>query len=225
MQDLLSNINIQVDECLYLKKPESSALGLRIISGSIELIHEVGFDQFTFKKLAENINSTEASIYRYFESKHRVLLYLTNWYWSWLEYRMVFATTNVESPQERLKRVLNLLTEEVLEDGNIEHINEHKLHQIVLSESLKSYLSRLVDLDNEKGAFVPYKHLVERIANIILEIKPSYKYPHMLVSTVVEGVHLQRHFALHLPRLTNNIKGEDAIANFYNEIVFNAIKK
>jgi len=224
MQDLLSKVNIQVDEHLYLKNPESSTLGLKIVSGSIELICEVGFDQFTFKKLAEKISSTEASIYRYFESKHRVLLYLTNWYWSWLEYRMVFATTNIESPKERLQRALNLLTEEVVEDGNIEHIDEQKLHQIVLSESLKSYLTRLVDTENEQGAFVPYKQLVERIANIILEIKPNYKYPNMLVSTVVEGVHLQRHFALHLPRLTNTIKGEDAIANFYNEIVFNALK-
>lgn len=224
MGSLLSKINIQVGESIYLKDPESSSLGKKIISGSIELICEIGFEQFTFKKLANNISSTEASIYRYFESKHKVLLYLTNWYWSWMEYRLVFSIANIESAEERLSRAINLLTEKVVEDGNVEHVNEQLLHQIVLSESLKSYLTKEVDIENEEGAFLPYKMLVERISQLILEINPSYKYPHMLVSTIIEGVHLQRHFADHLPRLTDTVKGEDSVAEFYHQIAFSAIK-
>jgi len=224
MENLLSKINIRVDDCIYLKDPESSSLGKSIIKGSIELICEIGFEEFTFKKLIERIGSTEASVYRYFENKHKVLLYLTNWYWLWMEYRLVFSVANIDSAEERLNRAINLLTENVIEDGNFEHINERMLYQIIKSESLKAYLTREVDEENKEGAFLPYKSLVERISQLIIEINPSYPYPHMLVSTVVEGAHIQRHFADHLPRLTDSIKGEDSVVEFYRQIVFKAIK-
>lgn len=224
MQKLLSKINIQVQPNLFLKDPESSELGKKIIKGSVELIHELGFEHFTFKKLATQIQSTEASIYRYFESKTKVLLYLSNWYWSWLEYRLVFSIANIKSSEEKLKRSISLLTEAVVEDGNFSHINESILHEIVQCESLKAYLTKEVDMENKEGAFLPYKNLVERISNIVLEIKPDYPYPHMLISTVIEGAHLQRHFAAHLPRLTDVIQGTDAVADFYQQIVFKAIK-
>jgi AcrR family transcriptional regulator len=102
MKDLLSNLHIHVSENVYLKDPESSDLGKRIIRGSISLLNEIGFDSFTFQKLAKEIKSTEASVYRYFENKHKILLYLFSWYWSWMEYRMVFALANIESAQRRL---------------------------------------------------------------------------------------------------------------------------
>ena len=89
---------------------------------------------------------------------------------------------------------------------------------------MKSYLSKDVDSKNEGGAFVPYKNLVERITQLILQINPQFKYPHMLISTVIEGAHLQRHFATHLPRLTDIIEGEDAVTEFYSQIVFKAIQ-
>lgn len=224
MESLISNVRIQVEESLYLKDPQSSELGKKIIKGSVDLICELGFEQFTFKKLAAKISSTEASVYRYFESKNKVLLYLSNWYWSWLEYRMVFTINNLPSADEKLTKAIYLLTEQVTEDGNFEHINEIKLNQILLSESLKSYLTKDVDSNNKDGAFMPYKNIVNRITEIILEINPNYKYPHMLISTVIEGAHLQRHFATYLPKLTDVVKGEDAVTEFYSQIVFKAIK-
>jgi hypothetical protein len=47
----------------------------------------------------------------------------------------------------------------------------------------------------------------------------------MLISTVIEGAHMQRHFADHLPRLTDQIEGKDAVTDFYQSIVFKAIQK
>ena len=90
-------VNIKVSEELYLRSPDSSELGKRIITGSIELINELGFELFTFKKLGERIGSPESSIYRYFESKQAVLIYLVAWYWSWVDYKLVFAITNIDS--------------------------------------------------------------------------------------------------------------------------------
>ena len=71
MERLLPNISIRVNPSIYLKDPESSDLGRRIITGSIDMLDEMGLECFTFKKLGAKIKSTEASIYRYFESKHK----------------------------------------------------------------------------------------------------------------------------------------------------------
>ena len=223
MFELLSKVSIQVNDNIFLKNPESSELGRRIISGSIDLIDEMGFEVFTFRKLGQQINSTEASIYRYFENKHKLLLYLTSWYWGWLEYHLVFRTANIHSPYERLKKAIATLTEQLTDDNSFTHINKVKLYHILISESSKAYLTKAVDVENKEGFFTGYKKLVARVSEIILEINPDYKYPHMLVSTVIEGAHHQRYFAKHLPKLTDVVKGEDSITEFYKNIVLKAI--
>ena len=78
-------LKFRMNEQLFLRNPEESDLGRRIVSASIKMIGELGFEAFTFKKLATQIETTEASVYRYFENKHRLLVYLVTWYWSWLE--------------------------------------------------------------------------------------------------------------------------------------------
>lgn len=223
MLELLAKITIKVNEGIYLKNPESTTLGIKIIEGSIEMIHNLGFESFTFRKLAIEIGSTEATIYRYFESKHKLLLYLVSWYWSWLEYKLVFTLANISSATVRLEKSLILLTEQIEKDHHFNHINEVKLNQIVISESSKAYLNKKVDKENKEGFFSGYKQLVARVSDIILEINPTYKYPHMLISTAIEGAHMQRYFAEHLPRLTDTIEGEDSTVKFYKELVFKAI--
>jgi AcrR family transcriptional regulator len=221
---MLTQIGIKVNDKVFLKDPESSDLGKSILEGSIDLIDEIGFEAFTFRKLAQRIGSTEASVYRYFESKQRLLIYLTCWYWRWLDYRLVLATTNIESAEERLTRALNTLVMQVEEDSDFSHINEVKLNRIIISDSSKAYLNKHVDEENKEGFFMDYKLLVQRVSDIILEINPAYKYSHMLISTVIEGAHLQRFFADHLPRLTDVIEGEDSVTEFSIQTVFNAIK-
>ena len=109
MKRLLSNIKIQVNDNIYQKDPETSELGRKIIENSILMIHEIGIENFTFKKLGVKIQSNESSIYRYFENKHKLLLYLTSWYWSWVEYQLVFSTFNVnDAVVIELSEVLNI---------------------------------------------------------------------------------------------------------------------
>jgi AcrR family transcriptional regulator len=220
---LLSRLSIHVNDHIFLKDPESSDLGKRIVTSSIDLIHEIGFENFTFKKLGKEIGSQEASVYRYFESKHKVLLYLTNWYWGWMAYRLTLSLANIDDPVDRLKRAVNVLTKKVDEDSSFSHINEVKLHQIVISESSKSYLNKHVKQENSEGAFLSYKTIVAEVSDIIKEINPSFACPHMLVSTVIEGAHHQRYFAMHLPKLTDVQKGEDLIPNFYKQLVLKTI--
>lgn len=41
---------IKVNEKLYLRNPAESELGRKIVHHSVELIHTIGFESFTFKK-------------------------------------------------------------------------------------------------------------------------------------------------------------------------------
>jgi AcrR family transcriptional regulator len=209
---------------LYTKNPDSSDLGKKIVSKSISMIDDLGFENFTFKKLGIEIGSNESSIYRYFESKHALLIYLINWYWSWIEYKIVFATLNINSPIEKLEKAIKILTEEVVEDNSFSYINEVILTKIIISESSKAYHTKEVDKENEKGFYKTHKNVVERVSSLVLEINPTFEYPHMLVSTVIEGAHHQRYFSKHLPSLTDFEEGKNNIACFYNDLVFKIIK-
>jgi AcrR family transcriptional regulator len=105
----LTNLKVIVSENLYLSDPESSRLGKKIIFYSVEMIDDIGFEKFTFKKLGEAIGSPEASIYRYFKSKNQLLSYLISWYWGWMEYRLVLETNNIPSPNIRLEKSIALI--------------------------------------------------------------------------------------------------------------------
>jgi len=223
MFELPTTIPIQVNSKLYLKDPNSSELGVKILSNSIDLINEMGFEDFTIRKLAQAINSTEASIYRYFENKQKLLLYLISWYWSWMEYRLVFATTNISSSKVKLERAISLITDKIDSEEKYDFISLKKLTNIVFTESTKSFLNKEVDNDNKLGAYSEYKKFVEKVSDIVLEFNPKYKFPNMLISTVIEGAHLQCHFKNHLPRLTNVSRSHDHIQQFFTDIVFKSI--
>ena len=217
------SVNIKINPELYSKDPNSSELGRNILSNSILMIHELGFEGFNFKKLGQKIGSNESSIYRYFESKHMLLLYLLNWYWSWIEYRLVFSTTNITSPKTKLEKAILLLTSEVIIDNSFSYIDESILHKIIVDESSKSYHTKEVDSENEKGYFKTYKNVVQRVSDFVLEYNPTFEFPHMLISTIIEGAHKQHYFAEHLPSLTDTHQGKDTIVKFYTNLVFKII--
>ena len=220
-------LKIKMNEALFLRNPEGSELGRNILKHSVQLIYKFGFEAFTFKKLAEDIGTTEAGIYRYFENKHKLLVYLTAWYWGWLEFQISFQTNNISDPVVRLKRVIKLLASAVEDDEQSEHIDERLLHQIIIAEGSKAYLTKQVGEDNRQQFFKPYKDLCAVIGNIISECNPRYKYPRSLASTIIEMAHFQNFFMHHLPSLTDfgKKKEEKEIIAFLNVLVFSALKK
>ena len=220
-----SNIQIKIDVNVFTKDPSSSDLGKKILLHSIGLIDELGFEAFTFKKLADKIQCTEASIYRYFENKHRLLIYHLTWYWTWMEYRLTLATANIRSPEERLTIAIRLLTSPLEQEPRIPQVDEAALYRIVIAESQKVYLTKNVDEENKQGLFFSYKRLCKKAAGIVREVNPEYRYPTALISTVVESSYDQRYFARHLPSLTEIPKDqEDGITEYLTELVFKAIK-
>tara|TARA_B100001146_G_C16201135_1_gene444774 strand:- start:3897 stop:4583 length:687 start_codon:yes stop_codon:yes gene_type:complete len=222
MQNLLRNFKVVIHEKLYLKDPETSELGKKIVGESILLIDEIGFESFTFKKLGARISSNESSIYRYFENKHKLLLYLTSWYWGWMEYKLVFQTANIANLNVRLKKAIEVLSEEIQEDTNISHVNEKILNAIIINEYSKSYLTKEVDHENKEGYFAIYKRLVGRFETIIQEAQPNYVFAASLASTVIEGVLHQHFLKQHFPSLTTCNK-HTAPQQFFTDLVFSTL--
>jgi AcrR family transcriptional regulator len=222
-------LSFKLNENLFLRDPQGTELGQNIIRESIMLIDTIGFEQFTFKKLAEKIESTEASVYRYFENKHRLLVYLIDWYWTWLDYRIDFATQNLANAEEKIKVCLRVLIEEKKYDPSFAYVDEPSLQRIVMAEFDKTYLTKQVDADNREGLFLPYKSVCKRMASAIKEANPGYAHPHTLISTIMLSVNHQLFYARHLPSLTDikhdPKKQHQQLYSFCEALIFNGISK
>ncbi|MEM9142898.1 MAG: TetR/AcrR family transcriptional regulator [Bacteroidota bacterium] len=223
MEHLLQSLRIQINENIYIKDPESSELGKRIVEESIRMIHDLGFEKFTFRKLGSSIGSNESSVYRYFENKHKLLLYLASWYWGWLEYQLVFSTNNLPDAAQKLKTAIAIMTREIKEDSAFSHINEVQLNKIVINEYSKSYLSKEVDGENKEGYFVIYKRLVSRISTMIRAVNKRYPYPSSLASTLLEGALHQHFLKEHFPTMTD-CNENTTPTEFFTHLVFNDLK-
>ena len=196
-------IKITLNQELYLRDPQGTSLGQNIIKHSILLIDEIGFEAFTFKKLAAKMSSTEASVYRYFENKHMLLLYLVSWFWEWVSYLIDIHTNNINDPSQKLKIVISTLVYASKDNPAIEYVNESVLHRIIIAEGSKTYHTKSVDEENKVGLFLNYKALVQKVSMVILDINPEFPYPKALASNLFEMANNHIYFAQHLPRLTD----------------------
>ncbi|MEQ6119347.1 TetR/AcrR family transcriptional regulator [Reichenbachiella sp. MALMAid0571] len=227
----MATVTIQIGEKYYSKDPLSTELGRKIVYAGIEMLDQLGFEEFTFKKLAEKIGSTEASVYRYFENKLKMLVYLTSWYWAWMEYMIDHKTHHIQDKELKLKEVIKILCH--VDQGHLSMdlpgVNTSSLRRVVVSESDKTYLTKKVDEINNQGLFKGFKGLCHKIATIISDVNPAYPYPHAFVSTILEASHQQAFFAMHLPSLTE-IKKESArtveqqVYLFIDALIFKVLK-
>lgn len=223
METLLPNFKIHLNDSLYLKDPESSDLGRKIISNSILLIEKLGIEDFTFKKLASRIHSNESSVYRYFENKHKLLLYLSTLYWGILEYQMVFETTAMKDDKKKLMKAIEIVI------SNPEHfftsfdIDANKLKKIINSEFVKVYHNKSVDEENKAGYFSTYKRLIFRISKMIETVKPDYQYSQSLASLIVEGSLSHYFLSEHFENLTD-CHSTKHIQLFYQDLLTKTLK-
>lgn len=214
-------IKISLNKGLFLKEPQDSKLGRNIIQYSVIMIDKFGFESFTFKKLAQEIHSTEASIYRYFENKHLLLLFLVNWYWEWVTYLISSNLMNIDDPRLKLKIIIHSFVSAARYNPGVAFVDESKLHNIVISEGMKAYHTKDVDKENSKGFFKSYKNLARLISEIILEVNPDFKYPFSLATNLFEMSNDHIYFAKHLPSLTeisvteNNVDEVENLLNYY----------
>lgn len=195
-------IRIVLSEKLCLRDPNQTELGRKILDHSIRLIDQLGFEAFTFKKLGQEIGSTEASIYRYFANKHKLLVYLVAWYWAWLAYMIDYQIHNVTDPKQRLRLAIEVLANSNVYDPRTAHINEALLHRIVVAESSKAFLTKNVDGEYEAGLFQGYISLVEKFAAVLQAVNPAFPYSKTLAVDMIEASRKQLFFSEHIPSVT-----------------------
>jgi AcrR family transcriptional regulator len=218
-------LSFSVNEAVFLRNPESSELGKKIVKQSIDLIFELGFEAFTFKKLALEVGTTEASVYRYFVNKHRLLLYIISWYWFYMDFMIDFQLQNLADNKQKIKTIIQILTHQLPESSGSLDYNKRFLNQIVISESSKVYLIKDVETINKKEVFKPYKDLCAKIAAVFSSYNKKYAYPKSLSSTMIETAHHQQYFSQHLPRLTDlSAKNKhDFTSRFLEDLVFSVL--
>jgi AcrR family transcriptional regulator len=222
MDQLLSTFKITIPEGVFIKDPETSVLGKNIITQGMELIYEMGFDGFTFKKLGTHIGSNESSIYRYFENKHKFLLYLSSWYWAWVEYNLVMETHSITDPKEKIIQAVTVLTRKVDNDSSNTPINLVLIHKIMISEFSKSFLTKSVDQENEQGLFVAYKRVHSRLQGFIKVANPSYNFSASLANTILAGVLQQYYYKDHFPSLTD-CSDINEPCNYYINLIYKTL--
>lgn len=219
MQDILKNIQIKVNDNIYIKDPESSDLGKNIVKSGIEMIHTMGMEAFTFKKLATELGTTESTVYRYFENKHKLLIYIISWYWGWLEYEMVLKSINIADPIEKLSKTIAVICDPF--KNNLSHnvFNLQALHEIIIEESPKAFYTKQVDLENEDGLFSNYKRINDRLISNIREINNDYTHANTMASIIIDSSNQQRFLALHFPKLTDIKNGSDLGSFLVNMVI------
>ncbi|MFM2388210.1 MAG: hypothetical protein RL660_2967 [Bacteroidota bacterium] len=219
-------LNIQLASTSYVRNPDATNLGKQIIAGSIDLMHELGFEEFTFRKLATKLGTTEAGIYRYFENKHKLLLYISAWYWSYLHLVCNNICGSFKDPNEQIRRIVHILVCGEPNPGFSVSYDLQKLNQIIHVESSKVYLVRNVSELNSQDYFIAYKDLCSCIADVIQSLKPDYTYPHSLASTIIETAHQQLYFVRYLPRLTDgkNQSAEKYVQDYLQSLIDAALR-
>jgi AcrR family transcriptional regulator len=222
---MIQNIQIQLNEHLYLKDPMQSELGKAMLNKSVELIYEIGFEEFTFKKLSVTIPTTEATIYRYFENKHRLLQYLTNWYWSAMTIEYKYLTNNIKLPEDSINTGIALMINPTKFMPQHPMLSIEKLFGIIINESTKSYLTHTIDEDNILKLFKPYKDFCNLLASAFLAYAPKFPFAHSLASTCVESILHQSYFMKHLPSLSDckSLSGAKGLQTFIQQLIFNTL--
>jgi AcrR family transcriptional regulator len=220
------HFSFDINPLLFKKNPEESAIGRQIVGNSIELIYELGIENFTFKKLASKIQHTEATIYRYFENKQMLLLYLVNWYWHYLDVLIDFKLQNLTDPKQKLEEVIAVLSQSLKNTQLTSYYNLEAMFHIVIKEGNKVYLNSNVKEINKIQVYKPFKDLCEKLSLLFREYNPDYEFPRSLASTLIEVSHLQIFFSDNLPKLTdvNPSNKYNYIQRFLTTLIFKSLK-
>lgn len=196
------SITISVSSETYLRNPMETELGRNIISHGIDLMSETGFQCFNFKQLAASMKSTEASVYRYFENKHMLLVYLTSWYWEYLDYLIMINTRNVDNSKKRLRIAIKTIVDGANDDTQVEYINIKRLHKIIVEQSSKVTHSKKVLNCNKTNLFANFEQLNDNLSKMILSCDSEFKYPSALATNLLKMAIDHTYYAEHLCTVT-----------------------
>lgn len=197
--------DISISEGIYVKNPLKTDLGKNIIRAAIDLLNDIGFEDFNFKKVAENAGTTEASVYRYFENKYKLLVYLSAWYWDFMLFMVMLDIRNINDPRSQLKQAIATLINSRNSILTPEYIDQTKLHNVMVENATKVFHTKNVDKLNKEGYYANYKKMVKTISEMINKIDHNYNFPIALASTIVEQSLNNEYYIEHLPSLIDAV--------------------
>jgi AcrR family transcriptional regulator len=167
------------------------------------MLGEGGFDAFTLKRLAHNLQTTESSVYRYFDNKHRLLVYHIKSYWEWLNEQVnIQCYNNKLHGRKALETTFEIMCFPQANNWPREGVSYDCMHKILTHQSVKAYFSSYVDLENKDGAHQALKALVHIMSGWLREEVPDFEFPKSLINTLLTSVMMQPFYAEHLPSLT-----------------------
>jgi len=219
--EIMSNLETVFESIIHfaLKDPRQTKLGRSIVKNGIYMIAELGFEEMNFKKLGKAIGSPEASIYRYFENKHKFLLYIMAMYWGMIDQHCEKIIHSRNGHEEKIYSILELLcTSPDIPFGNVK-IPGEVIYAVVIGESVKTFMTKHVDADNHHGAFRTLKSTTSHLAELLSEYSPDYPFPKALASTIIEMSLYQRYFSEHLPSMTDIGKHQSIVDDLKQWII------
>ena len=205
----MAHYHLVPDTSLHLRDPATSAIGERILSEGLVLMNELGLEAFTFKKLTEYAECTEATIYKYFPNKQRLLQYYFQLYWMWLDTHCQQEGRLLLDPWERVQGDIRALCGLWAKDAMAAQLDPIVLRELVIVEGSKSFLHRNVDEDNKLKLFQPYKNLCAHLASEIKACDKTCKQPRTFATMLIEMARSLEFAMEHLPALTELGAGGD----------------
>jgi AcrR family transcriptional regulator len=163
-----------------------TTLGKKMIKHSIDILSETGYHCFNFRNLAKDMQSTEASVYRYFENKHMLLVYLCSWYWDYLNYLIEIDTRNVTDPELRLRNAIKTIVNGPSAPNPSDFIDQSKLHAIIVEHFFKAMFNKTTTVEEKENLFANYRNLNANLTAIVKECNPEFKYPCAMASTIIK---------------------------------------
>lgn len=224
MNQLLKSLRIDVNPGLYKKDPLSSTVGQKILETTPRLVLHHGIDRFTFKKLAAEIQVTEGAVYRYFENKQRLLLYLISWYWRWLEHCLVMELNNITCCDEKIDiGLMRVIEGPPIKESNF--INLHTLRDLIIEESVKAYFGKEVYKEEKEPFYSGFSSFANRFSESIKGKNPHYPHPKILSVMVIEAIIQQQYYKRHLPELTDLPGDVSSEIRFFKNLILKTIEK
>ncbi|MGE0568274.1 MAG: TetR/AcrR family transcriptional regulator [Bacteroidia bacterium] len=214
------NISHDINSNLFVKNPSDTELGRKIVGKGLQLVHKLGIENFNFKKLAENINTTEASVYRYFKDKHQFVLYLNAWYWRYILFLVEFELKSEQKPIDKLNTVLSILYNKQKFKFKSEILDILLLRELMLSESVRLIYTQNIESINKQNLLSDQIKYLEIVKDIIKNINPKIKFPLAIATTMVESIQIQHHLISHGLPLTDIPSNESKYISNYLESFF-----
>lgn len=166
------------------------------MTGGLDLLNSKGYLHFTFKELANSIKSTEASIYRYFDSKEQFLTYCSANYWVQLKHRLGMYTLNITDSKIYFERIMDVLLDDLQDQQYLLLANKDFTR---FRESSCRYgipiLGILKDSGSREALLADYESLMGEVYHFIEDtvekVVPNSGFKDVLASAILSNTHIQ----------------------------------